>query len=110
MGIRRHQVLIDQSAAGTGPWFRLDARYEVDPERAIQVSVGGGDSITLEAVTVDGSRTDPEWDPNTDIVAGDITTLITYTADDNDILTGNWTYIRAIKTGAAGNGKLEGFI
>lgn len=222
MGIRRQKVIIDQTAAGTSPWVRLDSRYEIDPERTVQIIVSGGDSLLLQATTVDrrggptlGSETisngtfarDVIWTKGAgwsigsgvascdgtqvavtnlaqspsglisgetyivtftvsnfvagtitpilgstvgtarsangtftesivagasgslimqgnaafdgdidnvsvilDILASDVTNLITYLADDNDILAGNWTYIRVVKTGAAANGKLQGFV
>ena len=113
--IRRHKVLYDTNAAGNGEWFRLDSRYEIDPERAIQIEVSGGDTVTIQATTVDyrgniNPATGVTFDPDTDLAADDITDLITYNADDNDILTGNWSWIRVVKAGGAANAKVQGYI
>ena len=114
MSIRRHIVLYDDSAAGNGEWFRLDSRYEETPERAIQITVSGGDSVTIQATTKDTRGPNPDtglaFNPDTDLDPDDITALIVYNADENDILTGNWTYIRVVKAGTAANAKVQGYI
>ncbi len=40
----------------------------------------------------------------------DIVSLKTYTQSGNDILKGNWRYLRVIKVGTAGVGTIEGFV
>ncbi len=114
MSIRRYKSLYNATSAGTGSWIRLDARYEVDSlGRPLNISLTSGDTITLQALVKD-------WRPATGgvteaaflaaIVDADIATLKEYTESENDVLEGNWTYIRAIKGGTVGNATVEGFI
>lgn len=110
VAIKRHCVLYDSASAGTGEWFRLDNRYDLDTNRIIQVDLTTDDTVTLQGTTVDVRGGDPAT-----VVAGltakDISTIKEYTADANgDVLTGPWTYIRVVKTGTNGNAKVQGFI
>lgn len=107
MGIKRTKILFNATTPTTGDWFRLDTRYEEDPTRPLHGTVTSGDSLDLEGTTVDVRG---ETDATVGILAEDITTLNTYTADFNDVLRGNWTYIRIVKTGSNGNAKVRGFI
>lgn len=107
VAIKRNVVLLDQSAAGNGDWVRLDTRYDQNTERGINISLTSGDTIEIEGVTLDAK----------DAVAlaaivesDDIGILGTYTESDADVLTGNWTYIRAVKTGTTGNAKIQGYV
>lgn len=108
--IRKHKVLLDQTAATSGgTWQRLDSRHEIDASRAFQISMNASDTITIEATTIDAK------DATTlaaVIGTDDITTLQTYTgnADENDVILGPWTYIRATKTGTNGAAKVQGYI
>lgn len=109
--IKRHKVLLDQSAAGSGEWVRLDARYEEAPERPIQVDVVTGDTITLEATSYE-----VKGDPNAtttglaSLSADDITIIETFTEDGNGVIAGYWTFIRVTKTGTTGNAKVQGYV
>lgn len=108
MGIRRNKVLYNASAAGNGSWIALDTRYEKQPTRAIQGTVTAGDTITIQGITKETKGIDKSF--LTTLAAEDITTLDSYTADFSDILNGNWTYIRAVKTGTTGTSKVQGFV
>ncbi len=115
--LRTSKVLYNSSSAGNGSWFILNGRHEKFSERSIQGTVTAGDTIAIQATTRD-------WKPPHPYVAGglqeaaflaaltsaDITTLITYTADFNDIMNGPWTYMRIVKTGTTGTSKVEGMI
>ena len=110
VSIKRHKVLLDQSAAGNGNWVRLDIRYDEDMQRTLQVDLTVGDTITIEGTTVDVRGGNPAT-----VLAGleadDITTIQSFTADGTgDLLGGPWTYIRATKTGTTGNAKVQGFV
>jgi len=106
--IRRRKVLLDQTAAGNGPWIRLDSRYEDSPERAIQISLTAGDSVRIEGTTLDIRG---EGDPTDTIAAEDIAILDgSFSSSTSTILNGNWTYIRVVKTGSSGNAKVQGFV
>ncbi len=107
MAIRRHKVIFDASTASTSAWVRLDSRYEVDATRSIQVNVTSGDSIDIEGTSLDIRG---EGDPTVGIAAADVSVLATYTEDSTDVLSGNWTYIRAVKTGTTGPGKVQGHV
>jgi hypothetical protein len=109
MGIKRHRTLLETTttAAATGDWFRLDSRYEEDPTRPIMGKVTAGDTVTIQVTAVDVRG---EADPLDTITADDISTTATYTADFDDVLRGNWTHVRAVKTGTTGTTKIQGFI
>ncbi len=108
MGIRRHVVLLDTAAADTGEWFRLDSRYEEDAVRAFQVALTAGDTISIEATTYDvrGATADI----TADIATDDITAIESFDISGNGVLAGNWTFVRAVKTGTTANAKVQGFI
>lgn len=108
MGIQRYVKLYDATAAGTGTWYPLDARYEKISERALNITLSAGDTLALQAVVKDVKDIDQSY-LNT-LNPEDITTLKTYTQTGNDILKGNWRYLRVVKTGTAGKGTIEGFI
>ena len=107
--IRRNKVLYNSSSAGTGEWFRLDSRYEIDPHRSIIIDMNPSDSIQIEATTVDAKDKN---DLASKIVSSDIVVLDTFTGSSevNKILLGNYTYIRIVKTGTAGIAKVQGYI
>lgn len=107
--IKRHKVLYDSSAAGTGEWFRLDSRYEESPSRAIQVFVASGDTLTIQGTTKDVRGSTPT-EVLASLEADDIVDIKAYTASEADNLEGPWTYIRVTKTGTTGTGKVQGFI
>lgn len=104
----RHKVLLQTGAAEAGPWIALDTRYQQDIERAIQISVMAGDTIALEGITRDEKGIDKSFLVNLD--PADISVLKEYTESTADVLTGTWTYIRAVKTGANGFAKVQGFV
>ena len=109
MSIRRNKLLYDAVAAGTGNWIPLDVRYEDDPvARPLRIVLTAGDTLTLQAIVKDVKGIDKSF--LDDLLAEDISTLKIYTESETDVLDGGWTYIRAIKTGTAGKGILEGFI
>lgn len=110
VAILRHKVLYDSSASGNGEWFRLDSRYDQNTQRILQIDLTTGDTITIQGTTKDVRG----GNPATVVVgldADDIATIQTFTADNTDhVLSGPWTYIRVVKTGATGNAKVQGFI
>jgi len=108
--ITRHKVLFDQSAAGSGNWFRLDTRYDQEQARTLQVDLTSGDTVVLEGTTKDVRGSTPAL-VTASIEADDITAIGTFTTDGTgDLLAGPWTYIRVTKTGTTGNAKVQGFI
>lgn len=107
MGIRRYKVLMDQTAAGTGDWYRLDSRYEEDPSRPLQINVTTGDTVTIQATTKDIRGAE---DPTTTLTSEEIIDLDDFTATTSTLLNGNWTYIRIKKTGTTGNARVSGHI
>jgi len=107
--IKRYEVLYNTSAQGTGAWFRLDTRYEETCERALQVFVTTGDTVTIEGTTKD-VRGSTEQLVTASIAADEISTLKSFTANGAENLTGPWTYIRVTKTGVNGPAKVLGFI
>lgn len=108
MGIKRNKTLYDAIAAGTGDWIALDVRYEEAPTRPIRVVCASGDTITLQGIVRDVKGIDKSFlDALTD---DDISDLAEYTENASDILEGNWTYIRAVKSGTNGRGLIEGFV
>lgn len=108
--IKRHKVLYDSSAAGTGDWFRLDNRYDESPERILQVYMTAGDTITLQGATKDLKGVDSST-VTASLETEDITDIVEYISSNaGDVLTGPWTYIRIVKTGTTGAAKVQGFI
>lgn len=107
MGIRRHKVLYNDSAAGNGTWIRLDSRYEHEPTRAVQGVVTSGDTISIEGTTLEAID---RVDLDSIITADDIQELGSFTENFTDVLNGNWTYVRAVKTGTTGIAKIQGYI
>ena len=108
--IKRHKVLLDQSAAGNGDWIRLDSRYDHDSSRILQIDLTVGDTIDIEGTTVDVRGGNPAV-VTAGLAADDITTIQSFTANGTgDLLAGPWTYIRAVKTGTTGNAKVQGFV
>lgn len=108
MSIRRYVQLYNSATAATGSWIELDSRYEELSERALIITVTSGDTLTLQGVVKDVKGNDQSY--LNSLSAADITTLKTYTTSGNDIMHGNWRYIRVVKTGTAGVGTIEGFI
>lgn len=107
--IRRHKVIYDSADAGTGEWYELDSRYEVDATRSLIITMNASDTVAIQATVVraqDRRRLE-------DIIQDeDIVTLESYTGatDVDAILNGNYTFIRVVKTGSNGNAKVQGFI
>ena len=109
MSIRRHKILFDSATAGNGDWVRLDVRREEAPSgRPIRVVIVAGDTLELQGILLDIKAGD-EADLTT-LADKEIASLATYTQTENDVLDGNWTYIRMVKTGANGIGYAEGFV
>jgi hypothetical protein len=114
--IQRNVVLYNDSAAGTGRWYRLDSKYEESGTRSIQIDMNAADTIIIEGTTIerlgglnpDGSAFDPE----TDILPIDIVQLNSYNgnAEEADVLNSNWTWVRARKVGATGVAKVQGLL
>lgn len=109
MGIRRHKVMYDSSAAGNGDWFRLDSRYEESSDRVIHVELTSNDTITIQGTTVDVRGGNPAT-VTANLEADDIVDITTLSADGTYLLQGPWSYIRAVKTGTTANAKVQGFI
>lgn len=106
--IKRSKVLYDSAAADTSDWFALDVRYDESPSRAIQVYVTTGDTITIQGITKDVKGIDKSFLDT--LTTADISDIKAYTASEPDVLEGPWTYIRVVKTGTTGQGKVQGFI
>ncbi len=99
--IKNHQVLLDTNLAGDGAWFQLDYMAETGHVRPIQGKVVTGDTIKIQATTVQDESS---------ITADDIVDLKQYTADFNDVINGAWAFIRVSKVGTTGNAKVQGTI
>ncbi len=108
MGIRRYVQLYNSIAAATGAWIMLDSRYEELSERALVITLTAGDTLTLQGTVRDVKNIDQTYMNNLNVE--DIVSLKTYTQSGNDILKGNWRYLRVIKVGTAGVGTIEGFV
>lgn len=109
MSIRRNKFLYNAIAAGTGDWIPLDVRYEGHPEgRPLRIVLSAGDTLTLEGIVRDVKGADKSF--LTSLVTTDISIIKVYTETEDDLLDGNWTYIRAVKTGTTGLGIMEGFV
>ncbi len=109
MAIKRHVVMYDAATAGNGDWVRLDTRYEEDGARSFTVSMNAADTIGIEGTVLD------EQDAAAlalVVTADDIVKLETYTgnAQENGVLLGSYTFIRAVKTGTTANAKVQGFV
>lgn len=107
MSYKRYKQLMSQSAAGTSDWLDMDVRYEAISVRPIQGTIANGDTIAVQVITKDVKGNDKSFLDS--LAASDITTLKTYTGDFNDLIEGNWTYVRVVKTGANGTAVVEGF-
>jgi len=109
MTIRRNKVLYDAVAVGTSNWIPLDTRREEDsPVRTLRVILEAGDTFVIEGIMKESKTIDKSFLDT--LLVGDISTIDTYTASGIENITGNWTYIRATKTGTAGKGIVEGYI
>jgi hypothetical protein len=107
--IRRTKRLYDAVAAGTGDWVALDYRYDdIAASRPLRIVLTAGDTLTLQGILMDEKGIDKSFLDT--LLAEDISTLKIYTTSEVDVLDGTWSYIRAIKTGTAGKGILEGHI
>jgi len=107
--IRRNKVLYNALAAGTGEWIPLDVRYDKHPVgRTLRVVLTAGDTLTLQGIVKDEKGIDKSFLDS--LTSDDISTLKVYTTSEVDVLDGAWTYIRAVKTGTAGTGILEGWV
>jgi len=99
---------MNQSTAGNSKWFDLDVRYEKISVRPINGTVTAGDTVAIQATTKDVKGNGLSF--LNSLAASDYTTLATYTTNFNDLIEGNWTYIRVVKTGTNGAAVVEGFI
>jgi hypothetical protein len=106
--IRRHKVLLDQSAAVTTDWYKLDTRYDSLNDRVLQLDITTGDTIEIQGTTQDVRGPDKSFLAS--LAADDISTITSKTADEAVTIPGNWSYIRVVKTGATGNAKVQGYI
>src|SRR6478736_10294630 len=107
MSIKRWETLLDQAAAGTSDWIDCDVRYEKISVRPIIVNLTSGDSIAIQAIVKDVKGIDKSF--LDELEDADITTLKTYTTSGNDLIEGNWTYLRVVKVGANGAARVQGF-
>lgn len=105
---KRYVQLYNARAAGTSPWFRLDSRYEKISVRPLHFSITAGDTFVLQATVKDVMGIDETYLNN--LTAAEIATLGTFTATGDELIEGNYTWIRVIKTGTTGLGVVEGFI
>src|ERR1035437_8334733 len=107
--IKRHKILYNASAAGTGDGVRLANRFEIPADRVVQADMTAGDHLFLEATSMDvrGSISDSYL---ADLTAADITILSDITATGNYEIDGPWSWVRVRKTGTNGVGKVQGFI
>lgn len=114
-GIKRHVVLYQDSAAGTGRWYRLDSKYEEAGTRGISIDNPGLDTISIEGTTknvIGGVNPDGSaFDPETDILPADIVTLNTYAAaETGDVINSSWSWIRVVKVGTNGTATVEAML
>lgn len=108
--IKRNKVLLDQTTAGDGEWIRLDSRYDCDSFRTLQVNMSVGDTITIQGTTVDVRGANPA-DVIASLTPEDISDLQVFTdSGTGDLLAGPWSYIRAVKVGATGSAKVQGYV
>jgi hypothetical protein len=105
---KRYVQLYNATAAGTSPWFRLDSRYEKISVRPIHFSITSGDTFTLQAIVKDVKGIDETY--LNSLLSTDIATIGTFTTTSDELLEGNYTWVRVVKTGTAGLGVVEGFI
>ncbi len=105
---KRYVQLYNATAAGTSPWFRLDSRYEKISVRPLHFSITAGDTFILQALVKDFKGIDETY--LNSLSASDIATLGTFIATGDELLEGNYTWIRVTKTGTSGVGVVEGFI
>ena len=105
---KRYVKLYNDTAAATSGWFRLDSRYEKISVRPIHFSITAGDTIVLQATVVDSKGIDETYLNN--LAASDIATIGTFVATGDELLEGNYTWIRVVKTGTNGLAVVEGFI
>ncbi len=105
---KRYVQLYNSASAGTSPWFRLDSRYEKISVRPIHFSIVAGDTFILQAIVKDFKGIDETYLDS--LTAADISTLGTFIATGDELIEGNFTWIRVTKTGTAGVGVVEGFI
>lgn len=105
---KRYVQLYNSAAAGTSSWFRLDSRYEKISVRPIHFSITAGDTFVLQALVKDAKGIDETY--LNSVTAADIATLGTFTSTGDELIEGNYTWIRVTKTGTNGVGVVEGFI
>jgi hypothetical protein len=109
MSIKRHVVLYNDSAAGSGNWIPLYTKYAGgDQNRTIQVNMNASDTVDIEGTTIEAKDA---TDLGT-VAAEDITVIKSYTGntDENDALLGSFTFVRVTKTGTNGTAKVQGQI
>jgi hypothetical protein len=90
-------TLLNQSAAGTGTVFACDWQVEPTQQRRIFVTMNAADSILVE-----GSPDGVQWTPLIAAFTGSVSGFL--------LVEGLVAYIRATKTGAAGNALVTGLI
>lgn len=106
--VKRYVRLYNSSSAGTSAWFRLDSRYEKISVRPLHFSLTAGDTFILQALVKDFKGIDETY--LNSLTAADIATIGTFAATGDELLEGNYTWIRVTKTGTNGLGVVEGFI
>lgn len=101
-----HKVLLNQAGAGTTDWVQVDSVdfSDLNPS-TLQISLTSGDTITIEGITQRFKGIEKDFST---LTAVDITEIAEVTASGFVSLVGTWTYIRVIKTGTAGNAKVQG--
>lgn len=98
-------VLYDASAASNGTWYKLSRHNSED--RSVIISLANtADSIEIQTTTKHLNWDD--YDLATVIEADDIGSAGTFTGESSfsEVLQGNFTAVRAVKTGTAGNAKV----
>ncbi len=108
--IKRYAQLYNATTAGTGSWFRLDNRYETISVRPLHFSITAGDTFVLQAIVKD-VRGDGDGLTYLDsLLPSEISTLGTFATSTDELLEGNYSWIRVVKSGTNGVGVVEGFI
>jgi hypothetical protein len=101
MTSKKHVVLYNDSAAGSGNWYPLNS-----DNCSIQVNMNASDTVLLQGTT----RNAKDATDLGTVAAEDITTIETFTGstDANGVIVGSFTFIRVTKTGTAGVAKVQG--
>src|ERR1019366_1764613 len=108
--IKRYKQLYNDSAAGTGSWVRLDNRYESISVRPLHFSITAGDTFVLQAIVKDVRGDGDGLTYLSTLLPSEIATIGTFAVTADELLEGNYSWIRVIKSGTNGVGVVEGFI